>query len=539
MPRILVSDPLPDEGLRILEKTPGVELDKRSGLKGDELRLALSNADGVIVRSGTTLTSDLLKGQTRLKVIVRAGVGVDNIDVPAATRAGIVVMNTPGGNTTSTAEQTIALLLAMCRHIPAADASMRRQSWDRKSFVGAQLAGRTLGVIGLGRVGLAVAKRAIGLEMKVIGYDPFLSKERAAELGVTTVSKLDDLYPLVDIVTVHVPMGDDTKKIINARTLALLPKGAYVINCARGGIVDEAALAAALKSKHIAGAALDVFEEEPPKTNPFIDMPNVVLTPHLGASTAEAQLNVAIEAAQLMSDFFSTGNVRFAVNMGAIDPAELKGVLRHLDIARRLGRLQAQLAKGPIRQADVYYHGEAAKKNTRLITAGFAMGLLESALEESVNPVNALVLAQERGINVVEHTSSEPTDFSTLIRTEVQTDQETFVASGTTRGAQYNRLVRLGPYRLDAFMDGTLLIYFHQDKPGLIGFVGTVFGKHGVNIAQMTVGRKDPGGNAIGVLALDSDPPAAALDEIRADRRIHAVQVVKLPAFGDMPNCFG
>lgn len=539
MHRILICDPLPEEGLAILERAGNVELDKRSGLKGNDLRAALAEADGAIVRSGTTLSADVLKGQNRLKVIVRAGVGVDNIDVPAATREGIVVMNTPGGNTLSTAEQTIALLLAMCRHIPAADAALRGGKWDRKSFVGAQLAGKTLGVVGLGRVGLAVAKRALGLEMKVLGYDPFLSADRAQQLGITSVGAVADLIPQVDILTVHVPMGDDTRGMIGEKELASMRKGSYVINCARGGIIDEVALEAALRSGHLAGAALDVFETEPVTDSPLFKLKNIVVTPHLGASTAEAQLNVALEAAQLITDFFTNGNVRFAVNMANLDKAELKDAMRYLDIARRLGRLQAQMARGTIRRASLHYSGDAGKRNTNLITASFAMGLLENALEEEVNPVNARVLAEERGIQIVEHVTSETTDFSTLLRTEVETDRETFVAAGTTRGAHYNRLVRLGAYRLDAFMDGTMLIYFHHDKPGLIGFVGTVFGKHGVNIAQMTVGRREPGGDAIGVLSLDSDPPESALAEIRADSRISLVQVVKLPPLGELPSCFG
>lgn len=534
MRRVLICDPLPEEGLAILERTEGIELDKRTGLKGDALREALANSDGCIIRSGTTLTAELLRGLTRLKVIVRAGVGVDNIDVNAATREGIVVMNTPGGNTLSTAEQTIALLLAMCRHIPAADASMKAGKWDRKSFVGTQLAGKTLGVVGLGRVGLAVAKRAIGLEMKVIGYDPFLAPERAAELGIESVSKLSDIYPRVDILTVHVPLSDETRGAVGAREIAQMRKGSFVLNCARGGIVDEKALLDALKSGHLAGAGLDVFEVEPPTGNELLSLPNVVVTPHLGASTAEAQLNVAIEAAQLLSDFFTTGNVRFAVNMGSIDPTELVELRRHLDIAHRLGLLQSQVAKGTVKKATLHYYGDAAKRNTKLMSASFAVGLLEKRLEENVNLVNAMLLAKERGIQITEQVSTEAVDFSTLIKTEVETDREVSVASGTTRGRQYNRLVRLGPYRLDTFMDGTMLFYYHEDKPGLIGFVGTVFGKHGVNIAQMTVGRKQAGGDAIGILALDSEPPEAALTEIRSDSRISSVQVVKLPPFGEL-----
>ena len=539
MKRVLIADPLPAEGLAILEQADGVDLDRRTGLKGDELGAALAECDGVVLRSGTTLSAELLKGRTRLKVIVRAGVGVDNIDVGAATREGIVVMNTPGGNTISTAEQTMALLLALCRHTAAADHSLRAGRWDRKRFVGTQLAGKTLGIVGLGRVGLAVAKRALGMEMKVLGYDPFLSPTRAVELGIESVAELNDLYPRVDVLTVHVPLSEETRGLVGAKELAALREGTFVLNCARGGIIDEAALHAALQDGHLAGAGIDVFETEPNTDSPLFALPNVVVTPHLGASTTEAQLSVAIEASQLMVDFLATGNVRFAVNMASIDPSELEDLRRYLDIAHRLGSLQAQLAEGTIRSATIRFRGAVVDRNTRLITAGFAVGLLQHALEENVNLVNAQVLARERGIRIDEQISSEPGDFTSSIRTEVETDQGATIAAGTTRGNQYNRLVQMGPYRIDTFLDGTMLIYTHVDKPGLIGLVGTVFGKHGVNIATMTIGRDRPGGDAIGVLTLDNEPPASALEEICADERISSVRLVRLPPAGTLPNCFG
>jgi D-3-phosphoglycerate dehydrogenase len=535
MHRVLISDSLAKEGLEILRRTGKIEIDDRPGLKGDELRAALGEADGVIIRSGTRLTPDLLDGQKRLKVIVRAGVGVDNIDVPTATRNGIIVMNTPGGNTLSTAEQTIALMLAMCRHVPAADASLRGGKWDRKSFTGTQVAGKTIGVVGLGRVGQAVARRALGLEMKVLGYDPFLSAERATAMGIEFIPSVAEMLPRVDILTIHVPMTDETKNLISTAEMAQMKKGSFIVNCARGGIIDEAALYESLVSKHLAGAALDVFLEEPCTDSPLFKLPNVVVSPHLGAATNEAQFNVAVEAAELMSDFFDTGNVRFAVNMPSIDPKELADVSQSLDIAWRLGILQAQLAKAPIRRATIALLGRAASQNTRLIRAGFAAGLLEGALEQQVNLVNAEYLAQERGIELVETTSSMVTDFHTLIRTDVETDQETTTAAGTVRGTQYSRLVRLGPYRLDSFLDGNLILYHHQDKPGLIGAVGTICGEYNVNIAQMNVGRREPGGDALGVLAVDSLPPAAAVEKIRKDPRISSVSVVKLPPFGARP----
>ena len=402
MPRVLVADQLPPEGLAILKAATNIELDTRTGLKGDDLKKALAESDAVIVRSATKLKADDLAGQKRLKVIVRAGAGVDTIDLPAATRQGIVVMNTPGGNTLSTAEQTIALLLALARHTAAADASMRAGKWDRSKFVGTQLAGKTIGIVGLGRIGLAVAKRCLAFEMNVVGYDPFMSADRAKSLGIETVSDVEDIYAKVDIITVHVPLSDDTNALVGAKQIAKLKKGSWIINCARGGIVDEAALYDGLKSGHLGGAALDVYKTEPAVDLPFVSLPNVVLTPHLGASTNEAQLNVAIEAAELIADFFKTGNVRFAVNMASIDQAELEGVRRHLDIAHRLGLMHAQLAKGPIKKATLRYSGEAAKKKTSLITASFTIGLLGRRLEEQVNLVNAKVKAEERGIQIDE-----------------------------------------------------------------------------------------------------------------------------------------
>jgi D-3-phosphoglycerate dehydrogenase len=368
--------------------------------------------------------------------------------------------------------------------------------------------------------------------MKVVGYDPFFTSERAAALGVELVPSVADIFPRVDILTLHVPLGEETKGLVGRDQLARMRKGSYVVNCARGGIVDEAALYEALKSGHLAGAALDVFEEEPCTASPRFERPNVVVSPHLGAATNEAQFNVAVEAAELMAEFLSSGKVRFAVNMPSIDPKELADVQRHLDIAWRLGILQAQMAKGPIRRATISLLGEASRKNTRFLRAGFAVGLLSGALEEHVNLVNAEVFAAERGIEIVEQTSSNVMDFATLIRTEVQSERETNIASGTVRGTQYTRLVRLGPYRLDSYLDGVLLLYHHIDKPGLIGVVGTICGRHGVNIAQMNVGRKEPGGEALGVLALDQLPPPEALEEIRQDERISSVDVVKLPPYG-------
>jgi D-3-phosphoglycerate dehydrogenase len=541
MPRVLISDKLESPGLDLLRQA-GIELDERHGLKGPALREALRAADGVIVRSGTTLTADLLDDPGKLQAVVRAGVGVDNIDVAAATRRGIVVMNTPGGNTVSTAEHTITLLLALARGIPAADAHVHQApaKWDRGRFVGTQVAGKTLGVIGLGRIGREVARRAIGLDMKVVGLDPFLAPDRAAQLGIESVPDLDALLPRCDFLTVHVPGGPETRDLLGAAHLARLPRGARVLNCARGGIINEQALAEALQFGHLAGAALDVLAQEPPPADhPLLKLPNVVLTPHLGASTVEAQTSVAREAAQLLIDFLTRGVVGFAVNMAAVDRTELEELRLYVDMARRLGLLHAQMDHGAIGRAELKYQGEVARRSTKLVTAAFAAGLLESRLAENVNVVNAELLARERGIEIVEQASPRKGDFSTLIRAEVTTDKKTYTAAATLFGNQYLRLVQLGPFHLDTFMDGIMLIFTHRDVPGLIGYIGTIFGKHGVNIAQMTVGRRQPGGEAIAVLNLDNQPPEEALTEVRGHPQISSLSVVKLPAAGEMPAWFG
>src|SRR5438093_122226 len=381
MPRVLISDKLEAPGLDVLRQA-GIELDERDGLKGEALKEAIRAADGIIVRSQTKITADVLDNPGRLKAVVRAGVGVDNIDVAAATRKGVVVMNTPGGNPFSTAEHTISLLMSLARHIPAADQSVRQGKWERNKFVGTQLRDKTLGVVGLGRVGREVARRAAGLDMKVLGFDPFLAPSAAAQMGIEATHSLDELLPRIDFLTVHTPLTDETRDLIGAAQLAKMPKGARVINCARGGIINEEALVAALQSGHLAGAALDVYVQEPPPADhPLLKLPNVVLTPHLGASTVEAQMSVAREAAQLLIDYLTRGVVGFAVNMAAVDRAELDEMRLYVDLARRLGLVHAQMDHGAIQRCELLYRGEVAKKSTRLLTAAFAAGLLVFRLE--------------------------------------------------------------------------------------------------------------------------------------------------------------
>ncbi len=537
--RVLIGDKLETGGLDLLRQA-GIELDERPGLKGADLQEAIRAADGVIVRSGTRITAELLENPGKLRAVVRAGVGVDNIDVAAATRRGIVVMNTPGGNTVSTAEHTITMMMALARHIPAADASMHQGKWERGKFVGTQLAGKTLGVVGLGRIGREVARRAAGLDMKVIGFDPFLAPERAAQLGIEAVAGLDQLLPRCDFLTVHTPLTEETRDLIGAPQLAAMKRGARVLNCARGGIINEEALAEALKTGQLAGAALDVLVQEPPPADhPLLKLPNVVVTPHLGASTTEAQESVALEAAQLLIDFLTRGVVGFAVNMAAVDRTELQELRLYVDMARRLGLLHAQMSHGAIRRAELSYRGEVARRSTRLVTAAFAAGLLEYRLDQNVNIVNAELLARERGIEIVEKSFPRKGDFSTLIQAEVFTEKKSYTAAATLFGNQFLRLVQLGPYHLDSYLDGIMLIFTHRDVPGLIGYIGTIFGKHQVNIAQMTVGRQLPGGEAIAVLNLDAMPPEEAIREVKSHPQISSLSVVKLPPAGQMPAWFG
>jgi D-3-phosphoglycerate dehydrogenase len=539
MPRVLICDKLESSGVDLL-KQAGFEVDNRPGLTGDALKEAVRAADGVIVRSATKITAELLDDPGKLRAVARAGVGVDNIDVAAATRKGVVVMNTPGGNTVSAAEHTIALLLALARHVPAADASMKAGRWDRSKFVGTQLAGKTLGVIGLGRIGREVARRAAGLDMQVVGFDPFLTPDRAGQLGIEAVAGLDQLLPRCDFLTVHTPLTDETRDLIGAAQIQKLKPGCRLVNVARGGIFNEAALAEALKSGRVAGAALDVFGQEPPPADlPLLKAPNAVLTPHLGASTVEAQDAVAREAAQLLIDFLTRGVVQFAVNMAAVDRTELDELRLYVDLTRRLGLLHAQMDRGAITKAHLHYRGEVAHRSTRLLTAAFAAGLLEYRLGGPVNVVNAEVLARERGIEIVESSSPKAGDFGSLVQADVTTEGKTYTAAGTLFGQQYLRLVQLGPHRLDAYLDGIMLIFTHRDLPGLIGHIGTIFGRHQVNIAQMTVGRQAPGGEAIAVLNLDSFPPDAAITEVKAHPQISSASVVKLPPAGQMPVWFG
>jgi len=536
MPSIIVLDTLSPDGLALLDAAAaaGISYEVVTGLSGDPLREALARHDGAICRSGVKITAAALAGNHRLKAIVRAGVGTDNIDKEAATRQGIVVMNTPAGNTVSTAEHAFALLLGLSRNIAAADASLRDHKWDRNKFMGAQLAGKTLGIVGLGRIGQAVAARARAFDMRVMGFDPFLSPDRAAELGIELIESVRGMLPHVDYLTVHTPLTDETRHLVGMEELKLLKRGVRLVNCARGGIYDEQALVAGLQTGIIGGVALDVFEKEPCTDSPLFGMPGVLVTPHLGASTEEAQSQVAVEGVGLLVDFLTTGTIKHAVNSSAVDPTALEGVRGFLDLAWRLGQLVARLDDGQPRSCSIAYRGEIASRNTRLVTAAFAAGLLESAIED-VNIVNAEMLLRDRGIELVEQSRTDPGAFSSVVAVDLVSGDRVHRAAGTLFGHAMPRLVQLEGHRLEAYLDGVLLVFTHQDVPGIIGRVGTAFGQLGVNIAQMTVGRSTPGGDAIGVLNLDQEPSAEALAAVLSCPGIRSARVVKLPPAGQLP----
>lgn len=541
MPRVIVLDELSEDGLRLLDAAGSIRYEVRTGLKGAALRTALQQFDAAICRSGVKITADALEGNRRLRAIARAGAGTDNIDVQAATRLGIVVMNTPGANTISTAEHTIALMLALCRNLYPAYQALTQGRWDRHAYTGTQLAGKTLGIIGLGRVGQAVAARALAFQMRVLGFDPFLSPHRARELGIQVCSSVEEMLPQVDFLTVHTPLTEQTRGLIGAREIGLMRKGVRLINCARGGIFDEQALVEGLNSGQLGGVALDVYPVEPCTRSPLFGMPHVLCTPHLGASTEEAQAQVAVEAVKLLIEFLTTGAIRQSVNVGPLDATTLEGLRGDLNVAYRLGLLLAQVGHTPPRACRLCYQGEVARKETRLLSAAFAAGLLEHALASAVNLVNAPVLLKDRGIELVEQRLSEPGDFSSLITAEVVRQEETTLAAATLFGNTMPRLVRKDDFWLESRLEGILLLTLHRDVPGVIGSVGEIFGRHQVNIAYLSVGREigKPGGDAVGLFGLDSFPPAEALAQIAALEPIKQASVVRLPPADRLPHWLG
>ncbi|MFB3897435.1 MAG: phosphoglycerate dehydrogenase [bacterium] len=525
--KILVSDPLSEQGVAILKKEPGFEVDFKPKMPKEELLACIGNYEALLVRSETKVTQDVIDAGKNLKIIGRAGVGLDNVDIEAASKRGIIVMNTPGGNTISTAEQTFSLLLALSRNIPQAVASLKAKKWDRKKYTGVEVYGKTLGILGLGRIGAEVAKRAQAFGMKVIAADPFISAERAQQLGVELVKK-SEVIKRADYITVHAPLNAETKSMIGPEEFEYMKDGVRIINCARGGIVDEKSLYENLKSGKVAGAALDVYEKEPPLDSPLIDLENCVTTPHLGASTEEAQINVAIEIAEQVIDALKGRTVRNAINVPAIEPEVLALIHPYLTLAEKLGSLQAQLAEGRIQEVRVHYCGEVCKYNTSPITVAIVKGILDPILNETVNYVNAPFLAKDRGMKVVESKSSEAEDFATLIAVTVKTETKESSAVGTLFGKSDPRIVRLDGFHIDAVPFGYMLILSNEDVPGIIGSVGATLGKYKINIAGLALGRKEKGGLAVTSLNVDETVPDDVLVEIRKLSHVLGAKLVKL-----------
>lgn len=536
MSKIVVLDPLAEDGLQLM-RDAGLEFEVRTGLKGEELRQTLTEFDGAICRSGVKITAEALEGNKRLKAIARAGVGVDNIDLKAATRCGVVVMNTPGGNTVSTAEQTFALMLALSRNTCVANQSLAEGRWDRKKFVGRQLGGKTLGVVGMGRVGQAVAKYAKAFDMKIIAFDPFLSAQRAKELDVQVYETVAEMLPLVDYLTVHTPLTDATRDLIGDAEIAAMKDGACLINCARGGIYNMDALVRGLDSGKLGGVALDVYPEEPCTDSPLFGRSNVVCTPHLGASTTEAQMNVALEAVELLIDYLKNGVIRQAVNFSSLDPKTLADLRSALDLSYRLGMLAQQIAPGPVSSCKISYQGEISRKNTALVTSAFYSGFLTGALSEEVSVVSAGPMAQERGLNVVEEKVATAGDYNSAIAVELETDKGAVSFAGAIFGCATPRLIQFNGRTLDSTLDGSLLFTSQFDKPGVIAALGQTAAKYGANIAQMSLGRAlSADGTAVSVLAIDGDIPAQLVSDVRELELLNSAVAVKLPGHGEYPS---
>jgi D-3-phosphoglycerate dehydrogenase len=511
-PKVLISDDLSPQAVAIF-KERGLDVDYKPGMKPDELLAVIGEYDGLAVRSATKVTAKVLEAAKKLKVVGRAGIGVDNIDVPKATARGVIVMNTPFGNSITTAEHAIAMMFALARDLPAANASTHAGKWEKNRFMGVELFAKTLGVIGCGNIGSIVADRGLGLKMKVIAYDPYLSPERAKDLGVEKV-ELDDLLRRSDFITLHVPLTDATRNIINAENIAKMKKGVRVINCARGELIVEADVKAALDSGHIKGVALDVFPVEPAKESVFFGSEQVVATPHLGASTSEAQENVANQVAEQISDFLLTGAVVNALNMPSVSAEDAPKLMPYMRLAEQLGSLLGQLIRTGIKSVTIDYDGQVAELNTRPLTAVVLKGLLSPQME-TVNMVNAPVVAREREIHVTDAKHERASDYQSLIRLTVETEHSKRTVSGTLFGGDKPRIVELNGIAIEAELGPNMLFVTNKDKPGFIGNLGRTLAESNVNIGTFHLGRTESGGDAVALIKLDSPVTDALLDKVR------------------------
>ncbi len=510
--KVLVSDPISEQGIEILKKD--VDVDIATGLEPSELTKRIGDYEALIVRSETQVTRDVINAGKRLKIIGRAGVGVDNIDVNAATERGIIVVNAPEGNTISAAEHTIAMMMAISRNIPQANASLKSKKWDRKKFMGVEVRDKTLGVIGLGRIGAEVAKRAQGLEMKILAYDPFISPKRAEELGVE-LTTVEDIVKRADYITVHTPLTKETKNLISSKEFEVMKRGARIINCARGGIINEEALAKAVKDGIVSSAAIDVFTKEPPFDNPLLELDRVVVTPHLGASTEEAQINVAVTVAEQVVNALKGLPVKNAINMPYIKPDAMQILEPYFPLAEKMGKLCAQLMGSNYEIVEISYCGEIADHNVAPLTLAVLKGLLEPALGSAVNYVNAPGIAKERKIKVVESKSKTVDGYPSQISVKLSKRDEKKLIGGTILGKELH-IVQIDTYRIDVVPTGYMIVAKHEDHPNIIGPCCVILGRNNINIAGMQVGRITIGGEAIMVLNIDIDVSDEILDEIKS-----------------------
>ncbi len=503
--KVLISDNLDAIGEKIL-KDAGLEVDINTGLAPEELKKIIGNYDGLVIRSATKVTEEIIEAADNLKVVGRAGIGLDNVDIPAASKRGVVVMNAPDGNATTAAEHAISMMMALTRNIPQATARLKEGGWDKKKFQGREVTGKTVGIIGIGRIGAIFAERAQGLKMKVIAFDPHMPKELVDKLGVELVS-MEELCERADYVSVHVPLTKETAKIVSTKEFKAMKSEMMFVDCARGGVVDEEALYEALKSGEIRGAALDVFENEPTSLEgtPLLSLPNFICTPHLGASTSEAQVNVAVAIAEQMADYLKTGTVTNAVNVPSVSADVLAQIGPYASLAEMLGSFHMQIAKGGVEEVSIEFGGDLAEMNTSPITVAFLKGLFTPILKDAVNFVNAPMIAKDRGIKVVESKTSSTDTFSSLLTVRVKTSKAENTLTGTVFGKKDPRLVRLNTFRLEALPQGPMLFVFNNDVPGVIGALGTTLGAAGVNISRMTVGQEEKEGSCNNIILLNTN----------------------------------
>ncbi len=525
--KVLISDSLSDIGIEIFKETPGIDIDINTGLTPNELKGIIGQYDGLVIRSSTKVTKDIIEAAHNLRVIGRAGIGLDNVDIPAASQRGIVVMNTPEGNTITTAEHTIAMIMALSRNIPQATASLKDGKWEKKKLQGRELFNKTLGLIGAGQIGRIVADRAKGMKMKVIVYDPYIKPEAIERLDLEPVS-LDELLQRADYITIHTPKTDETINMINRKTIAKMKKGTMLINCARGGIVKENDVYNALKSGHLAGAALDVFEKEPPGKTKLMGLPNFICTPHLGASTTEAQDNVAKDVAEQIVAYLLYGTVKNAVNIPSIS-TELMIILRPFaTLMERMGSLQSQLADSAILEAKIEYSGTVAEYNVAPLTTAMLKGLLTAILKDDINYINAPYIAADRGIKVVESKSTTSEDFASLIDLTVKSLEAENIVSGTIFGKEMPRILRINNFYLEAIPEGHNLLIHNEDVPGIIGQISTTLGNHDINISRMQVGQEKEKKQNVILLTTSSVVNDNILEEIQGLTNVYSVRKIEL-----------